>query len=76
MDIFSLIECLLGYGLDHNLFFKEDKIYVRNKILEILKLNDFNKDSLKVNDCSLREILDGILDFAIENNCSGYRLES
>ena len=68
MDIFSYIECLLRYGLDHNLFFKEDKIYVRNKILEILKLNDFNKDSLKVNDCSLREILDGILDFAIENN--------
>ena len=69
MNINKEIKRLLNYGLKKNLFEVEDEIYVRNKILDILNLDEY--EDIEIEDENLNtptEILDNLLNYAFENN--------
>lgn len=68
MCIFTEIKRLIHYGLDKGLIMKEDEIYVRNKILEILKIDEYKEVEIEKKEIkNPQEILDKILDYACEN---------
>ncbi len=78
-DIYKYIEKLINYGIYKELIGSDDKIYVRNKILDILGLEGYDKVYLKKEKSeNLQNILEYILDYAwekglLENNSSLYR---
>jgi UDPglucose--hexose-1-phosphate uridylyltransferase len=68
-NIYVQIERLLQYGLKKNLISKWDVDYTRNRILEVLRLDDV--ETVEIEDENLDspvEILEEILDWASENN--------
>ncbi|MCM3654276.1 UDP-glucose--hexose-1-phosphate uridylyltransferase [Metabacillus litoralis] len=66
MSIFKEIQNLLEYGSKKGLFEKEDEIYVRNRILSFLGLNEW-EDCAAENPLPLVvDILDKILDWSFE----------
>ena len=60
------IKALVSYGLDKGLFEKEDKIFVTNRILEALCLDEYTEPEGDLPEKELEEILKDILDFAVE----------
>lgn len=64
------IKKLICYGLEKHLFETEDKIFVTNKILELLKLDGFNCDE-EFDNVNLEETLKELLDFAVSKNIIG-----
>ncbi len=73
-----LIRQLVNYGMKNGLVEKEDEIYVINRILEVLKLDEYNAPESDVADAELEDILAGMLDFSyehglIEENTVAYR---
>jgi UDPglucose--hexose-1-phosphate uridylyltransferase len=68
VNIFKEIKRLINYGINKGLIYKEDEIYVRNKILEILKLDEYEDAEVEKEDLeNPQKILDNILDYAYEN---------
>ncbi len=68
MDINTEIKRLINYGIAKKLISKEDKVFVINKILEILKLDEYI--DIDIGEEKLthpQDILDNILDFAFQN---------
>jgi len=66
--IYHHVEQLLHYGLKSGLLNKWDIDVVRNKLLEILELDDFvPSEKNEVADTDLRIILDNILDWAADH---------
>ncbi|MBQ8209390.1 MAG: UDP-glucose--hexose-1-phosphate uridylyltransferase [Clostridia bacterium] len=65
MTVFSAIESLLNYGEKNSLFEKEDRIYCRNLILDVLHLDSF-EDAEPCNDAPVEDILAVMLDYACE----------
>lgn len=77
-DINSLIRQLVNYGLDKELVAKEDEVYTINRILEVLKLDEYTEPETVPKNSELEQILEGMLDFAydrglIESNSVAYR---
>ncbi|MBB6215250.1 UDPglucose--hexose-1-phosphate uridylyltransferase [Anaerosolibacter carboniphilus] len=79
IEIYKEIQRLIHYGLDKNLICKEDEIYVRNRILEVLKIDEYEEIAIeKENLAHPQGILDRILDYAhekgiLEENTVTYR---
>lgn len=65
--IYDYIDSLIEYGIDTNLIGKEDIIFTRNSLLDVLKLEDYTAGSSKEK-LTLEKILDGILEYACEKN--------
>lgn len=65
MTVFSAIESLLNYGEKHSLFEKEDRIYCRNLMLDVLGLDAFEADAADDN-APLEDILAVLLDYACD----------
>ncbi|MGE5633166.1 MAG: UDP-glucose--hexose-1-phosphate uridylyltransferase [Caulobacteraceae bacterium] len=68
MNIYKEIKSLINYCIDKQLISKEDEIYARNRLLEVLGLDGYKdveaeKQGLK----NPQAILDNILDYAYEN---------
>ncbi len=59
------IKKLICYGLDCGLFQKRDEIFVTNRIMEILNIDEFECEE-NFSDVNLEETLADILDFAVE----------
>lgn len=59
------IKKLVCYGLEKGLFTERDRIYVTNRILEILGLDEFDCDESFTN-VNLEETLGELLDFAVQ----------
>ncbi len=59
------IKKLVCYGLEKGLFEKRDQIYVTNRLLEILHIDEFDCDENFV-DIDLEQVLKELLDFAVE----------
>ncbi len=59
------IKKLICYGLNKGLFTKRDEIYVTNRILELLRLDEFCCEET-FTDVNLEETLKEILSFAVE----------
>src|SRR5690554_3645028 len=67
MDIYREIKRLINYGLQKNLIVKEDEIYIRNKILNILSLDEYKETEVKSEELDHpQDILDNILDYALD----------
>ena len=56
---------LVCYGLERGLFTERDEIYVTNRILEILQLDEYNCDTV-FSAVDLEETLKALLDYAAE----------
>lgn len=59
------IKKLVCYGMEKGLFPERDRIYVTNRILEILNLDEYGCEE-EFTDVNLEETLKEILDFAVE----------
>lgn len=67
VNIYKEIQRLISYGLRKGLIFKEDELYVRNRLLEILGLDDFEETEPEHEDLkSPQQILDKLADYAFE----------
>ncbi|KUO71481.1 MAG: galactose-1-phosphate uridylyltransferase [Clostridia bacterium BRH_c25] len=79
MNICKEIKRLINYGLDKGLIYKEDELYVRNRLLEILKLDEYEEVEVPAEElANPQPVLDGILDYAygkgvLEENTVTYR---
>ncbi len=60
------IKKLISYGLEAGLIEKEDEIFARNRILEILKVDEYTESGCECKCGSLEETLAEILAFAVE----------
>ena len=67
-DINKLIRQLVNYGLDKELIVKEDEMYTINRILEVLKLDEYIEPQEVPESEELECILAGMLDFAYANS--------
>ncbi len=59
-----MLNPLINYALEKGLIKEDDKIYVRNMLLDILNLDEYEEVTEK-EEKSLEEILENILDFAV-----------
>ncbi|HWR61878.1 MAG TPA: UDP-glucose--hexose-1-phosphate uridylyltransferase [Clostridia bacterium] len=79
MNIYLELKRLINFALDKGLICSEDEIYVRNRLLEILKLDDYEEVEAAAETLSNPQpILDNILDYAweqgiLEQNTVTYR---
>ena len=65
--IYQQINKMISYGINTGLIEENDKIYVRNRILALLKLDSYKEtDSICENIDELGQILSSITDFAVE----------
>ena len=67
MNICQLIDSLLQYGLKNNLIDKLDYEYSLNALLSILKLDSYDEVN-QHEEMEIDDILEGILNYAIDNN--------
>ena len=68
MNIYREIKRLIQYGLKHELFTKDDEIFIRNGLLDVLNLDEY--EDFEIDDENLNtptEILGNILDYAFNN---------
>ncbi|VWL84849.1 UDP-glucose--hexose-1-phosphate uridylyltransferase [Oceanivirga miroungae] len=72
IDINYEIQKLIEYSIYNNLITKEDEIFIRNQILEVIGLDDFVEQKVDINEIKDLEfpceILDRITKYAAENN--------
>ncbi|MBE6054433.1 MAG: UDP-glucose--hexose-1-phosphate uridylyltransferase [Clostridium sartagoforme] len=67
MGIYREIKRLINYGLKQNLFNKEDEIFIRNSLLSLLNLDEYEDIELEEEELSTpTDILNNILDYAYE----------
>ena len=66
--IYEKIDELLSYGIITRLIEERDEIYVKNRILALLKLDSYEKTEAKCESVDeLEEILDSLTDYAVGN---------
>ncbi|MCM3574461.1 UDP-glucose--hexose-1-phosphate uridylyltransferase [Mesobacillus subterraneus] len=66
-SIYHEIENLIAYGMKEGLLEKEDKIYARNRILAVLKIDDWDDSAANMeNNLDLTSTLNKILDWAAD----------
>lgn len=79
MNIYREIKRLINYGLDKGLIDAEDELYVRNRLLEVLGLDEYEDiEAPEEKLSSPQPVLDKLLDYAyekgvLENNTVTYR---
>ena len=66
MQIYNSISKLISYGLDCGLIEESDRIYTTNRLLEILRLDEYECPAEDPECESLEETLGELLDFAVE----------
>lgn len=64
--IYNAIRNLVRYGLDTGLLKKEDEIYARNQILDVLGLDEYEEPAVQDGPEDLEGILAELLDYAAE----------
>lgn len=68
MEIYREIKRLIQYGLKKHLFTEDDQIFIRNSLLSILNLDEY--EDIEIEDEELTtptDILDNMLNYAFEN---------
>lgn len=67
MNIYKEIRRLIAFGLNKGLICKEDEMYVRNRLLDILELDEYAEgEAVGEELANPQPILDNILDYAYE----------
>ena len=67
----SAIKKLVNYGLNKGFFEENDKIYITNRLLEILGINDYTEPAEEYADIDLEKVLADILSYAVESGKIG-----
>lgn len=67
VNIYNEIEALIDYAVNSKLISKYDRIYSRNRLLQVLGLDDFKEEEIYLNNIerSLEDILTNILNWAV-----------
>ncbi|MBE6672963.1 MAG: UDP-glucose--hexose-1-phosphate uridylyltransferase [Ruminococcaceae bacterium] len=65
MDINSAIKALVCYAEEKGLSVKEDRTYLINQLLAVLKLDSFKDDGIEYKDVVLQPVLDTVLTDAV-----------
>ncbi|RGX05470.1 UDP-glucose--hexose-1-phosphate uridylyltransferase [Paraclostridium sordellii] len=68
MSIYTDFERLINYGLKHELFLEEDKIYIRNSLIELFNIDEYIVPTEVLGDDNLEDIMNNLLDYAYEKN--------
>lgn len=68
MNIYTLIQEVINYGLNKNLINKHDEIYSRNLILDCFNLDNWEEKNISFKNRDIEDILIDICQWAIENN--------
>ena len=63
---YKYIRELVEYGIEKGLMQEEDRIYVTNLILDVLKLDAYEEPEVVNRDAGLEKILKGLMDYACE----------
>ncbi len=69
--IYNKIAELVEYGKAKGFYKEQDRVYIINKLLDILHLQEFEQPEKVSDDFDLEEILKEILDFAVEKGIIG-----
>ncbi|MGL5415132.1 MAG: UDP-glucose--hexose-1-phosphate uridylyltransferase [Clostridium sp.] len=64
--IYFSIDNLIYYGVKNNLIDNLDRVFIRNKLLEILSLDEYKESELKEFSEDIEEILEGFLQYGID----------
>lgn len=64
--IYNSIQSLINYGLKNGLITDDDVIVVRNSLIDVLKLEDWDENAVAEESDSIESILTPIIDFACE----------
>lgn len=64
--IYNSIQSLINYGLKNGLITDDDVIVVRNSLIDVLKLEDWDENAVAEESDSIEAILTPIIDFACE----------
>lgn len=67
MDYNNAINEFINYALHHRLIKKNDICYIGNRLIDLLKLDNFTYESFKHNK-TIDDVLNSLLDIAINNN--------
>lgn len=62
------VNLLIQFGLDHHLLYQDDVDYAVNLILDLLKLDDFEKEDIQEFIVDSTPILEGMLNYAVDNH--------
>lgn len=65
--IYSAIKKLVTYGLQKDFFKKQDTVYIINKIIDTLQLDEYVEPDEDFTDIVLEDTLKEILDYAVKN---------
>ena len=64
--IYSAIKKLVTYGLQKEFFKQQDTVYITNKIIDVLQLDEYEEPAEEFSDVVLEDTLKEILDYAVE----------
>ena len=64
--IYTAIQNLIDYGIEHQLIAAVDELVVRNLILDSLQIDEWQEPDISVKPDSIDEILKPLIDFACE----------
>jgi len=64
--IYDSIKKLVTYGLETGLISQSDRVYTTNRILEALRLEEYEDPAEEYSDIDIETVLDEILDYACE----------
>ena len=64
--IYSSIKKLVSYGLEKGFFERQDTVYITNRIIDALGLDEFEDDGKEYSDVDIEATLGEILDYAVE----------
>lgn len=60
------IKKLVAYGLSKGFFAESDKIYITNRLIEALELDEYKEPEAEINELELEEILKELCDYAAQ----------
>lgn len=68
MVIYSIISQLISQGIETDLIQQSDSIYVRNQILGLLHLTQFESAETEITDSTIPDLLEDMVEYAIDHN--------
>lgn len=75
MDVYANVQQLLHKAIFSGLLYKEDEIYARNKILDLLALQDFFETEVEPAEKDMSDLLDELTEYAAKTKVIGDFIE-
>lgn len=72
----NAVKKLITYGIENNLINLQDRVFIVNRILEVLNIQEYEEPAEEYKNVDLDDILKEILDYAIDQNLIEDNIES